>query len=109
MDDEIERLVVSVRADTQGFASDVAAMREELDGPLGDSVGRAGAFIENALSRAVRTGKVGFEDLRQVAEGAMEEIERSAVGGGDGDAAGGRTGGELGSGDGACRERGGWE
>src|SRR3546814_5778623 len=59
MDEEIERLVVSVRADTQGFASDVAAMREELDGPLGDSVGRAGALIENALSRAVRTGKLG--------------------------------------------------
>src|SRR3546814_2805804 len=84
MDEEIERLVVSVRADTQGFASDVAAMREELDGPLGDSVGRAGALIENALSRAVRTGKLGFEDLRQVAARAMAEIARWAVSGGIG-------------------------
>jgi len=32
MDEEIERLVVSVRADTQAFARDVAAMRAELDG-----------------------------------------------------------------------------
>src|SRR3546814_7390359 len=98
MDEEIERLVVSVRADTQGFASDVAAMREELDGPLGDSVGRAGALIENALSRAVRTGKLGFEDLRQVAARAMAEIARSAVSGGLGNLAGGSTGGDLVSG-----------
>ncbi len=34
MDEEIERLVVSVRADTQGFARDVAVMRAELDGPF---------------------------------------------------------------------------
>src|SRR3546814_11131653 len=98
MDEEIERLVVSVRADTQGFASDVAAMREELDGPLGDSVGRAGALIENALSRAVRTGKLGFEDLRQVAARAMAEIARSAVSGGIGNLSGGSTGGDLVSG-----------
>jgi phage-related minor tail protein len=98
MDEEIERLVVSVRADTQGFASDVAAMREELDGPLGDSIGRAGALIENALSRAVRTGKLGFEDLRQVAARAMAEIARSAVSGGIGNLSGGSTGGDLVSG-----------
>src|SRR3546814_7278841 len=99
MDEEIERLVVSVRADTQGFASDVAAMREELDGPLGDSVGRAGALIENALSRAVRTGKLGFEDLRQVAARAMAGIAGSAVSGGIGELSGGSTGGGLVSGD----------
>src|SRR3546814_10575204 len=70
-------------------------MREELDGPLGDSVGRAGALIENALSRAVRTGKLGFEDLRQVAARAMAEIARSAVSGGIGNLSGGSTGGDL--------------
>src|SRR3546814_15586610 len=79
MDAEIERLVVSVRADTQGFASDVAAMREELDGPLGDSVGRAGALIANALSRAVWPGKLGLEDLRQEAARALAELARAAV------------------------------
>src|SRR3546814_10539391 len=66
MDEEIERLVVSVRADTQGFASDVAAMREELDGPLGDSVGRAGALIENALSRAVRRSEEHTSELQSL-------------------------------------------
>src|SRR3546814_7477449 len=107
MDEEIERLVVSVRADTQGFASDVAAMREELDGPLGDSVGRAGALIENALSRAVRTGKLGFEDLREVAARALAELARSAVSGGSGELYGGRTGGDLVSGHGSVVTAGG--
>src|SRR3546814_10684535 len=79
-------------------------MREELDGPLGDSVGRAGALIENALSRAVRTGKLGFEDLRQVAARAMAEIARSAVSGGVGNLSGGSTGGGLVSGLGRSEE-----
>ena len=39
MDEEIERLVVSVRADTSGFARDVAAMRGELEGPLAQGAG----------------------------------------------------------------------
>lgn len=34
MDEEIERLVVSVRADTSAFARDVSSMRGELEGPL---------------------------------------------------------------------------
>ena len=39
MDDEIERLVVSVRADTASFARDVASMRGELEGPLVSGAG----------------------------------------------------------------------
>jgi hypothetical protein len=38
MDEEIERLVVAVRADTQGFARDVATMRGTLEGPFGEGV-----------------------------------------------------------------------
>ena len=41
MDEEIERLVVSVRADTQGFARDVAEMRASIDGPLQAGADRA--------------------------------------------------------------------
>src|SRR3546814_13540048 len=81
MDEEIERLVVSVRADTQGFASDVAAMREELDGPLGDSVWRAWALLENALSRAVRTGLLCLEDMRLVEARAVAVVARVVVSG----------------------------
>lgn len=84
MDEEIERLVVSVRADTAGFARDVAAMRSELEGPLAAGVDRAGLALERALARAVRTGKLGFEDLKRVALSAMAEIAAAALRGGIG-------------------------
>jgi hypothetical protein len=57
MDEEIERLVVSVRADTATFARDVSAMRGELEGPLVAGAGRAGRMIDNALAKAITTGK----------------------------------------------------
>ncbi|HEV2746538.1 MAG TPA: tail tape measure protein [Allosphingosinicella sp.] len=79
MDEEIERLVVSVRADTSGFARDVAEMRGQLEGPLAQSVDAAGRAIENALSRAVRTGKLGFEDLKKIALSAMAEIAAASI------------------------------
>ena len=97
MDEEIERLTVTVRADTQGFARDVAELRAQLDGPLGSSVNRAGALIENALGRAIRTGKFGFEDLKRVALSVLAEIANSAVRSalGGGDSGGGGQGGGL--------------
>jgi hypothetical protein len=79
MDEEIERLVVSVRADTAGFARDVAAMRGELEGPLAQGVGRAGKVIENALGRAIATGKFGFDDLKKVALAAMAQIASASL------------------------------
>lgn len=79
MDEEIERLVVSVRADTAGFARDIADMRKQLDGPLGDGAERAGRGLEQALVRAVQTGKLGFDDLKRVALSAMAEIAASAI------------------------------
>lgn len=79
MDEEIERLVVSVRADTAGFARDVAAMRGELEGPLVSGAGRAGRMIDNALARAIRTGKVEFDDLKKVALSAMNEIAQASL------------------------------
>lgn len=97
MDEEIERLVVSVRADTAGFARDVAEMRGQLDGPLAAGVDRAGRAIESALGRAIRTGKFGFEDLKRVALSAMAEIAAAAVHAGIGAAFGGGKGSGLGS------------
>ena len=100
MDEEIERLTVSVRADTRAFARDVADMRAELDGPFGVSVNRAGALIENALGRAVRTGKFGFEDLKRVALSVLTEIAsasvKAAVGGGGGEGGSGEGSGQNG-------------
>lgn len=94
MDEEIERLVVSVRADVQGFASDVAAMGGLLDGPLAQGAERAGGMIESALLRAVRTGKSGFDDLRSVALSVLSDIAEAAVSSGFGSLSGG--GGLLG-------------
>ncbi|HMG48148.1 MAG TPA: tail tape measure protein [Allosphingosinicella sp.] len=98
MDEEIERLLVSVRADTAGFARDVAAMRGELEGPFAAGVERAGAVLENALIRALRTGRLGFEDLKRVALSAMAEIAAASIRSGIGAILGG--GGKSGSGSG---------
>lgn len=79
MDEEIERMVVSVRADTNAFARDVAAMRGELEGPLAAGIGRAGRLIEASLSRAILGGKLGFDDLKRVALAAMAEIAQASL------------------------------
>lgn len=89
MDEEIERLVIGVRADTAAFARDVDAMRATLDGPLAQGAERAGRMVENALVRAVRTGKLGFDDLRNVAVAAMAEIAAAAIRAGVREVAGG--------------------
>jgi hypothetical protein len=79
MDEEIERLVVSVRADTAGFARDVAAMRGELEGPLVAGAGRAGRLIDGALARAITSGKLGFDDLKRVALAALADIAQASL------------------------------
>lgn len=93
MDGEIEKLVVSVRADTAGFARDVADMRGALEGSLAAGAARAGSLIEGALGRAIRTGTFGFEDLKRVALSALAEIAAAALrtGFGGGGAGGGGT------------------
>lgn len=94
MDEEIERLLVSVRADTGLFARDVAAMRAELDGPFAAGAERAGRVLETALVRALTTGKLGFEDLKRVALAAMAEIAAASIRGGIGAlSGGGKSGG----------------
>lgn len=95
---ELTGALVRVRADTRGFAADVDAMRAALEGPLGDGAERAGRAIETALTRAVRTGRLGFEDLQRVASAAMAEIARSAISGGLGAILGGGGAGGKGGG-----------
>jgi hypothetical protein len=99
MDEEIERLVVSVRADTRAFAADVGAMRAELDGPLASGLERAGRNLESSLIGAIQRGKFGFEDLRRVATNVLSEIASSAIQSGLGSlfGYGGKGGGVLGS------------
>jgi hypothetical protein len=79
MDEEIERLVVSVRADTAAFARDVASMRGELEGPLVAGAGRAGRMIDSSLAKAILSGKTGFDDLKKIALRAMEDIAQASL------------------------------
>jgi phage-related minor tail protein len=99
MADEIETLLVGVRADTNVFARDVAKMKAELAGPFTAGAEQAGRMLENALVRALRTGKLGFDDLRRVALSAMAEIASAAIRTGlDSIFSGGKSGGGGGSG-----------
>ena len=92
MDEEIERLMVSVRADTAGFAKDVADMKGQLDGPFAKGLERAGSALERTLSRAIRRGSLEFEDLRRVALSVINDIASAAISGGMRSLAGGLEG-----------------
>ncbi len=79
MDDELETLVIGVRADTQGFTRDVQALRAQLDGPLAQGMEAAGRTLETTLARAIRTGRFGFEELQQVALSVLAQIAQAAL------------------------------
>src|SRR3546814_5638833 len=64
-------------------------LRDELAGPLVSAADAAGRGFERALSRAVLSGKLGFEDLKRLALSVMNEIARSAISGGLGALVGG--------------------
>ena len=102
MPDPVDTLMVEVRANTQAFASDVAAMRGTFDGTLVDGFSRAGDALERGLLGALRKGSLGFEDLRKIALGVIDQIAArslntlfSSVGLGGGGGNGGGLGGLL--------------
>lgn len=74
MDDQVDSLMIDVRASTQGFAQDVATMRAAFDGTVVDGFSRAGGVLERGLLGAVRKGSVGFDDLKRTALSAVNEI-----------------------------------
>jgi hypothetical protein len=91
--DEIEQLVVEVRANTQGFEHDIAAMRGTFDGTLVDGFARAGNVLERGLLSAIRRGSLGFDDLKRIALQTINEIAAQAVQAGLGALFGGVSGG----------------
>jgi hypothetical protein len=101
MDADFEELVIDVRARTDGFATDLEGVRRSLDSSLLDGFSRAGSVLENGLLSALRRGSLGFDDLRQVAFNALNEIASYALqsgisslfGSGGGGAGGGGLGG----------------
>jgi len=82
--DELDTLMIDVRANTSGFTADVAQMRGSFDSILVDGFGRAGDTLERGLLGAIRRGSLGFEDLRRVALNVMGDIAAQAVSAGIG-------------------------
>ncbi|MDT0506798.1 tail tape measure protein [Novosphingobium sp. MMS21-SN21R] len=79
MADELDTLMIDVRANTSGFTADVAQMRGSFDSVLVDGFGRAGDTLERGLLGAIRRGSLGFEDLRRVAMNVLGDIAAQAV------------------------------
>src|SRR3546814_10594353 len=92
--DEIDEVVVAVRADTGAFRRDIAALRAELGGPLVVEADRAGRAIERALSRGIVSGKMGFEDLTWLALSVMAGLARAEISKGLGAEGGGASSAE---------------
>ena len=96
MNDNLDALVIDVRASTDGFAADVENMRRSLDTSLLDGFGRAGNVLENRLLSALRRGSLGFDDLKRVAFRALDEIASHALQSGISSLFGGSGSGGLG-------------
>lgn len=79
MDDDFDELVVSVRADTSGFASDVQQMKRDFDTGLVNGFDAAGKILERSLSSALRNGKLEFEDLKRIALSVLDQIAGKAL------------------------------
>ena len=79
MPDPVDELLVSVRADTRGFAADVVAMRSQFDTTLVDGFAGAGGVLERSLLGALRKGSLGFDDLKRSALSALDQIAARAL------------------------------
>lgn len=79
MTDPVDTLMIDLRANTQGFAQDVAAMRGSFDGQLLDGFAKAGDMLERGLLSALRKGSLGFEDLKRIAFNVIEQISAQAI------------------------------
>lgn len=76
--DKVQSLLIDVRASTQGFAQDIAAMRSGFDTTLLPGFTQAGSTLDNALALALKRGNSGFGDLRNVALKALADIAAAA-------------------------------
>ncbi len=79
MTDTVQTMLIDVRASTQGFASDIAAMRSTVDGTLIDGFAQAGNVLERGLLSAIRKGSLGFEDFGRIALKVLDQIAAQAV------------------------------
>jgi hypothetical protein len=92
MDETIETLMVGVRADTDAFARDAAEMQATLIDCMKTGGQKGGGLIEASLLKAVRTGKLSFDDLGKTALAVLSQIAAQAVKAGIGAILGGGKG-----------------
>lgn len=97
MDEDIETLLVDVRAGTEGFRSDIETMRGTLDTTLVDGFAKAGNVLESGLLSAIKSGSLGFDDLKRVALQTMDQIAAQALQSGIGTLGSGPASGGLGA------------
>ena len=79
MDEDIDTLMIEVRASTSGFKSDIESMRSTFDTTLTDGFAKAGNVLERGLLSAIRRGSLGFDDLKRTALQTLNEIAANAV------------------------------
>lgn len=79
MNEDIDTLMVEVRASTDGFRSDMEAMRGSLDTNLLSGFEQAGSVLERGLLSAIRRGSLGFDDLKRTAFNTLNEIAAQAL------------------------------
>jgi hypothetical protein len=96
MDEEIDSVLIAVRADTGGFDRDVAAMRSQLTDGLGTGADKAGRSIGTALAKAAGDGRLSFDTLKSGALKALDEIASAALKAGLSSALGGSASGLTG-------------
>ncbi|MBU0557586.1 MAG: tail tape measure protein [Alphaproteobacteria bacterium] len=78
MDEDMPAALAPMSSDMAQLREDASGLRDELD-LLASGAERASRLIEAGLLRAVRTGKIGFEDLGKIALSVMDQIARAAV------------------------------
>lgn len=98
MDENIDTLLIDVRASTQDFQADIEAMRGAVDSTLGGGFAKAGEALERGLLSAIRRGSLGFDDLKRVALRTMDEIAAQALRSGIGSLLSGASPGASGHG-----------
>ena len=77
--DNLDTLVVEVRASTDGFAADIGKMRDSFDGILVEGFAKGGSTLEHSLASAIRKGSLGFEDLGKVASRVLDTIASQSL------------------------------
>ncbi|HZU62725.1 MAG TPA: tail tape measure protein [Novosphingobium sp.] len=73
-----QSLTIDVRASTQNFAQDIAAMRSSVDGTLLTGFTQAGSTLDTGLTNALAKGVTGFTNLRTTALGVINDIAAQA-------------------------------